>query len=76
MNPLSGFFMGEHMAYSVTTAQAMANNPVQMAAWDKARQADPPTFEMLRNAFQPTVNQRDRWMCEDLGIPVVAEDTQ
>ncbi len=76
MNMLAGFIMGEHMAYSVATAQAMANNPVQMASWDRARQADAPTFEMLRNAFRPTVNQRDRWMCEELGIPPVAEDVQ
>lgn len=69
-------FMAEYMAYATASAAGMANNPVQMASWDKARQADPPTFEMLRNAFQPTVTQRDRWMCEDLGIPVVAEDVQ
>lgn len=69
-------FMGEHMAYAAATAQAMANNTNQQAAYEKARQADPIPFELLRNTFQHTVTQRDLWMCEDLGIPVVAEDIQ
>jgi hypothetical protein len=69
----------EYLAYATASASgsaAMSNNPVQVAAYDKARQAEPPPFELLRNAYRPTVFQRDRWMSEDLGIPNVPEDTQ
>ena len=72
-------FMGDYIAYATASAfgsAAIANNPVQMASYDNARQADPVPFDLLRNAYRPSVHQRDRWMCEDLGIPLVAEDVQ